>query len=69
MSSKSTADGWYFVSTGTGGIISVLRANLMVTFLLQGEGNAIRFIRKERKKEKKEWEREREHTQMYPIQI
>lgn len=54
MSSKSTADGWYFVSAGTGGIISVLRANLMVTFLLQGEGNAIRFIRKERKKEKKE---------------
>ena len=42
MSSKSTADGWYFVSTGTGGIISVLRANLMVTFLLQGEGT-IRF--------------------------
>lgn len=67
MSSKSTADGWYFVSTGTGGIISVLRANLMVTFLLQ-EVDAIRFKEKERKREcESKWEKE--HTQMHLIQI
>lgn len=33
--SRSTADGWYFVSRGIGGIISVLRAKFMATFLLQ----------------------------------
>lgn len=34
IKSKSTEEGWCFVSTGTGGIMSVLRENLIVTFLL-----------------------------------
>lgn len=41
MSSRSTAEGWCFVSIGTAGIISVLRANLIVTFLLHGKERAI----------------------------
>jgi len=34
ISSKSTDDGWCFVSIGIGGITSVLRVNLIVTFFL-----------------------------------
>lgn len=37
INNKSTDDGWYFVSRGTGGITSVLRANRIVTVLLQKE--------------------------------
>lgn len=42
--SKSTEDGWCFVSKGMGGITSVLRANLTVTFLLQKTTDGIRWL-------------------------
>lgn len=35
--SISTADGWYLVSRGTGGIMSVLLVNLIVTFFLRSK--------------------------------
>ena len=44
ISSKSTEDGWCFVSKGMGGITSVLRANLTVTFLLQKKTDDIRWL-------------------------
>lgn len=36
----STDEGWCFVSTGTGGSTSVLRANFIVTFLLHEESKS-----------------------------
>jgi hypothetical protein len=44
ISSKSTEDGWCFVSKGMGGITSVLRENLTVTFLLQKKIDGIIWL-------------------------
>lgn len=42
MSRRSTAEGWYFVSIGTGGITSVRLVNIMVTFLLHKKKYLVR---------------------------